>query len=169
TISYLLYASILVHAFQGWLLWRKNAAARGTQYAVKVTRTVNTSSVFSRNMGWLGTVIFIFILIHMYQFWFQMHWGGLGTETYAGQSEPITNLYQVVAATYTSPGFVIFYVIAMAIIAFHLWHGFQSAFQTLGLHHKKYWPLVQAVGRIYAVVVPAAFAIIPIVMYLQSM
>ena len=167
-ISYLLYASILVHAVQGWLLWRKNAAARGTQYAVKVTRTVNTSSVFSRNMGWLGTVIFVFILIHLYQFWFQMHWGELRTETYASHTEPVKNLYEVVAATYTSPGFVLFYLISMVVIAFHLWHGFQSAFQTLGLNHKKYWRLIQVLGRLYAVLIPAAFALIPVVMYLQS-
>lgn len=168
TISYLLYASILLHAIQGWLLWRKNAAARGTQYAVKVTRTVNTSSFASRNMGWLGTVIFVFILIHLYQFWFQMHWGGLTETTHNGATDSVKDLYSVVQLAYTNLGFVIFYVVCMAVIAYHLWHGFQSAFQTLGLNHKKYSPLIRTVGHIYAIVIPLAFALIPVIMYLQQ-
>lgn len=166
TISYLLYASILVHAFQGWLLWRKNAAARETKYAVKVTRTVNTSSFASRSMGWLGTVIFVFILIHLYQFWLQMKLGNLPMATYAG--EEVKDLYTIVSAAYANPLYVAFYVISMVFIAYHLLHGFQSAFQTLGLNHSKYSPLIRTVGRIYAILIPLGFAIIPIVMYLQQ-
>lgn len=166
TVSYLLYASILVHAFQGWLLWRNNSAARETKYAVKVTRTVNTSSFASRNMGWLGTVIFIFILLHLYQFWLQMKLGNLPMANYDG--EQVKDLYTIVAEAYTNPIYVAFYVISMVIIAYHLLHGFQSAFQTLGLNHHKYSPLIRTVGRIYAIVVPLAFAIIPIYMYLMA-
>lgn len=162
-VSYLLYASILVHAIQGWLLWRKNSAARGVNYAVKRTRTVNTSAGASKNMGWLGTIIFVFILIHMYQFWFQMHW------TIEPQADTgLKDLYAVVQVAYTNLGFVIFYVVSMIVIAYHLWHGFQSAFQTLGINHEKYSPFIRALGKIYSVVVPAGFAIIPIVMYLTK-
>lgn len=166
TTSYLLYASILLHAFQGWLLWRKNAAARATKYAVKVTRTVNTSSFASRNMGWLGTVIFIFILIHLYQFWLQMKLGNLPMANYDG--EQVKDLYAIVAEAYANPVYVAFYVISMVVIAYHLLHGFQSAFQSLGLNHHKYSPLIRTVGRIYAILIPLAFAIIPIYMYLMA-
>ncbi|MCB0632348.1 MAG: succinate dehydrogenase, partial [Lewinella sp.] len=112
-VSYLLYASIVVHAIQGWLLWRKNSAARGVNYAVKRTRTVKTSAGASKNMGWLGTIIFVFILIHMYQFWFQMHWG---IEPMAGTD--VKDLYTVVERAYTNLGFVIFYVICMAVVGY---------------------------------------------------
>lgn len=165
TSSYLLYASILLHAIQGFLLWRKNAKARGTNYAVKVTRTVNTNSWASRNMGWLGTVIFIFILIHLYQFWLQMKLGNLPMATYEG--EEVKDLYTIVSAAYANPAYVIFYVASMVFIAYHLLHGFQSAFQTLGLNHNKYSPLIRTVGRIYAIAIPLGFAIIPIAMYFQ--
>lgn len=166
TVSILLYLSILVHAVQGWLLWRKNKVARGGQgYAVKVTRVAGTDSFPARNMGWLGTIIFIFIMIHLYQFWLQMKLDLLPYATYDG--EQVKNLYAPVEAAYSNLGFVIFYVASMVIIALHLDHGFQSAFQTLGLNHKKYTPFIKGVGKAYSILIPLGFALIPIVMYGQ--
>jgi succinate dehydrogenase / fumarate reductase cytochrome b subunit len=55
----------------------------------------------------------------------------------------------------------------MVVIAYHLYHGFQSAFQTLGINHHKYSPLIRTVGKIYAIVIPLAFAFIPVYMYLN--
>jgi succinate dehydrogenase / fumarate reductase cytochrome b subunit len=48
-------------------------------------------------------------------------------------------------------------------------HGFKSAFQTLGLTHKKYTPLIETVGLWFAIIVPAIFALIPLVMFIQSL
>lgn len=164
TVSYLLYLFILIHAIQGWLLMRKNRSARGAQgYAVKKTRAVGTSAFASSRMGALGTVIFVFILIHMYQFWLQMKLDRLPYMAIEGKE--YKDLYYIVSLTYENVGFVIFYVISMIFIAFHLWHGFQSAFQTLGLNHEKYTPAIKFVGKAYAVIVPVGFAIIPIIMY----
>jgi succinate dehydrogenase / fumarate reductase cytochrome b subunit len=63
---------------------------------------------------------------------------------------------------------VILYVLAMAVLAFHLWHGFASAFQTLGINHKRFNPLISGFGKAFAVLVPAAFAIIPIILFLNK-
>lgn len=168
TVSYLLYLSILVHAFQGMLLWRKNRAARGSNpYAVKVTRTVATSSFASRNMAGLGIVIFIFILIHLYQFWLQMKLDYLPYVTYDG--EEYKNLYTPVEAAYSKLYYVIFYVVSMIVIAYHLMHGFWSAFQTLGLDHRKYTPVIKFIGSAYSILIPLGFALIPIVMYIKSL
>ncbi len=166
TVSYLLYASILLHAVQGILLTRRNREARGEhRYAVTHTRS---SERASRSMAWLGIIIFVFIVLHMYQFWFQMHWGGLETVEYANYPHPITDLYTLVEESYESLGFVIFYVVSMAVVGYHLWHGFWSSFQTLGLDHKKYTPLIKWIGAAYSVIIPLLFAIIPIVMYLRG-
>lgn len=163
TVSYLLYASILLHAIQGWLIWRKNKQARGKGYAVKVTRGVKTNVFAAKNMGWLGTIVFVFLLLHLYQFWLQMKLGNLPMATYDGVE--VKDLYAIVAAAYSNIAYVLFYVISMVIIALHLDHGFQSAFQTLGWNHRKYTPLIKTVGRLYAVLVPLGFAIIPLYMY----
>lgn len=162
-ISYTLYASILLHAIQGILIWRKNKAARGNvRYAVNHTRA---SEVSARNMAWLGIVIFVFIVLHMYQFWFQMHWGKLVYMEYEGYTHPVKDLYTLVGETYQSLGFVVFYVFSMIVIAYHLWHGFWSSLQTLGINHRKYNGLITSIGVGYAVLIPALFALIPIWMY----
>ncbi len=167
TVSYLLYVSILVHAVQGWLLWRKNRAARGPKrYKVNAVTTAWSTRSASVRMGALGTIIFVFILIHLYQFWLQMKMDVLPYATIEGKQ--YKDLYYIVSLTYENLGFVIFYVISMVVIAFHLWHGFQSAFQTLGLDHEKYTPVVRFVGRAYAIIIPLGFAIIPIIMYLTK-
>lgn len=167
--SYGLYASILLHAIQGLFLWRKNSQARGSQgYAVKVNRVAGASKASVR-MGAIGTVILIFMGIHLAQFWFQTHWGSEIQEvTYAGWDHPINDLYALVAFTYTNIWMVILYVVSMIFVGFHLWHGFESAFQTLGLSHKKWTPLVRLVGRGLSVLLAAGFGIIPIFMYLNQ-
>ena len=163
TISYLLYASILLHAIQGIMLWQNNKASRGQQrYAVNYVRP---SERASRNMAWIGIIIFIFLLLHMYQFWFQMHWGNLVFVEYDGYSHPVKDLYALVAASYQNSGFVLFYVLSMAVVGYHLWHGFWSAFQTLGLTHRKYSPVIKWIGMAYAIIVPLLFAVIPVAMY----
>lgn len=165
TVSYLLYAFIVLHAVQGILIWQGNKGARGDQrYAVHYARPTERAS---RNMAWLGIIIFIFILLHMYQFWFQMHWGNLVYVEYDAYPHPVKDLYALVARSYENIGFVVFYVISMVVVGYHLWHGFWSAFQTLGLDHSKYTPLIKGLGAIYAIVVPLLFAVIPVAMYLK--
>lgn len=168
TISYLLYISILIHAVQGWLLWRKNRIARGSNdYKVKVTRAVNTNASAAKNMAAMGTIIFIFILLHMYQFWLQMKLGNVNMVTYAGQE--YKDLYTPVVYAFQNPLFVIIYILSMVVIAFHMLHGFQSAFQTLGLNHKKYSPLIRSAGTFLSVIISTGFALIPAIIYGQSL
>ncbi len=168
TVSYLLYFSILLHAIQGWLIWRQNIAARGAAgYAVKVTRGTGTNPRAASNMGWLGTIIFIFIVLHMYQFWLQMKLDLVEYAVYGG--EEVKNLYEPVMNAFTNPIYVILYVLSMGVIGFHLLHGFQSAFQTLGLNHQKYTPLIKSLGWLISIVLSLGFAIIPIVVYGQTM
>lgn len=64
--------------------------------------------------------------------------------------------------------YVILYVVAMAVLAFHLLHGFASAFQSLGINHKRYNKLIKTVGTAFAIIVPALFAIIPVIIYLSK-
>lgn len=62
---------------------------------------------------------------------------------------------------------VILYVISMFVLMFHLWHGFGSAFQSLGVNHRKYNGLIRFAGQAFSIVVPLAFAIIPVMIYLN--
>ncbi len=162
---------ILLHAVLGTFLWWKNRAARGAQgYAVTVTRATETSPFFAKYMWAFGVVILVFIIVHLVQFWAMMHYGeiGYGIDMVNIEGKEVRNLYALVSNTFLNPGFVVFYVVSMIVIAFHLWHGFQSAFQTMGLKHPKYSPIIKFIGAAYSVLVPLGFAVIPIVFYLRN-
>ena len=162
TVSYLNYTFILVHIIWAILLTSRNRAARGSEgYAV----SKNSSPWTSRNMGILGTFILIFLVIHLKGFWAEMHWGKMPMATYEG--EEYKDLYKVVDLAYSNIYYVGIYVFSMAVLAFHLWHGFASAFQTLGLNHLKYNPVIKFVGSAFAIIVPGLFALIPIWMFLK--
>lgn len=78
----------------------------------------------------------------------------------------VKDLYKVVAYAFQNIGLVIFYVIAMFALAFHLVHGFQSAFQSLGLRHAKYTPLIQGIGVwVFGILIPIGYAAMPLYFY----
>jgi succinate dehydrogenase / fumarate reductase cytochrome b subunit len=81
--------------------------------------------------------------------------------------EEYGNLQAVVTYWFSKGWYVGLYVFCMIALGFHLWHGFASAFQTLGFKHQKYNPIISFVGKAFAIVVPALFAWIPIAMYFQ--
>ncbi|MCB9283387.1 MAG: succinate dehydrogenase cytochrome b subunit [Lewinellaceae bacterium] len=163
-IAYLLYAFILLHAIQGIALWVQNRRARGGQgYAVKVTRTTNTNSFASRNMAFLGLLILVFLGIHMGDFWWKVKFGTTPMVTYEG--EDYQNLYALVESSFRIGWIVALYVLSMVGLFFHLLHGFQSAFQTLGINHKKYTPVIRFLGWVYSIIVPLLFASMPIYYY----
>jgi len=162
TVSWGLYILILLHAIQGMYIWRKNKSARNGSYAVK---SRSTSTFASRNMAWLGIIVFVFLILHMWQFWFQMKIGTLDLIEYTGHENAVKDLYTPVAVAFSKWWFVLFYVFSMLVVGFHLFHGFQSSFQTLGLSHKRFSNLIKVFGVIYSIVVPLGFAIIPLYFY----
>ncbi len=165
TASFILYAAILVHIIWSILLTAKNRKARPVKYSYEKAST--NSTWMSRNMGVLGTFILIFLVIHLKSFWFEMHWGGIPTKTYEGAE--VKDLYTVVVAAFSQAWYVAIYLVSMALLGFHLLHGFQSAFQTLGLYHKKYTPFIKTVGVLYSISIPLLFAVQPIYIFINSL
>lgn len=165
TISYGLYLFILLHAIQGILIWKKNRESRGTNYAVKVTRTVNTNGFAAKNMMYLGLLILAFLLLHMGDFWWATKSANLPSETYEGSSQAYLDLYIKVYVSFKQLWVVIAYLLGLTALFFHLLHGFQSAFQTLGLNHKKYTPWIKTIGMAYSILIPLGYAILPLYFY----
>jgi succinate dehydrogenase / fumarate reductase cytochrome b subunit len=170
TVSKLNFLFIILHVIYSIWLTRTNAAARPVAYAGKAKEVQSQWS--SRNMGILGTLILLFLIVHLKSFWYEFKFGAglpmITAGTYDGLNLDILDAYSVVATAYASPIYVAIYLIGMTVLAFHLYHGFQSAFQTLGLGFSKYKKLIQTVGVIYSILIPVLFAIIPVVMYLQQ-
>lgn len=159
-IEVVLFTAILIHIWQAIQLTRQNAQARPVAYSV--SKVNETSSWFSRNMGFTGSMIFFFTIVHLYNFFLPYRItgeiGGEAAETVA----------QEVAEAMSNPGYALLYVVAVGFLSFHLNHGFQSAFQTLGVNNKKYAPLLKIFGSFFAfIVVGLGFASFPILFYLS--
>ena len=193
-VSYLLYASVIVHVIYAITLSMKNKAARPIGYA-KYDGQAN-SKWNSRNMGILGTVILVFLATHMSNFWWKFHndevpYIEYRTDLATGQTtarelqasefhdyqETVENnvqilkardLYKQVDFAFKNVASVALYVIAMAALAFHLIHGFQSAFQTLGFNHRRYIGIIRAIGVwVFGVLIPIGFAIMPLFFFFK--
>ena len=160
-LSYLTYFSILIHVIYSIILTRLNLKSRPIVYAYSGD-TQNTIWA-SKNMGILGTFILIFLVIHLKSFWYEMHWGEIGHDEKLNK-----DLYTIVIEAYKELWYVILYVVSMVLLGFHLSHGFSSAFQTLGLNHRKYTFLIKGFGKIFCIIVPGLFAFIPIYLYLKN-
>ncbi|RYG42152.1 MAG: succinate dehydrogenase cytochrome b subunit, partial [Chitinophagaceae bacterium] len=219
-LSYLTYLSILFHTVDGILLTVQNAKARPVGYVRNNPSKNSTWS--SRNMGILGTLILIFIVTHMMNFWAVMHFDNkMPLETFfvenpmggkqefyvtqtpgeyipkdqvaaskkeaEAQRKPLfikdrtefmyvqadvkkadgyKDLYKVTVAFFKDEKFgliaTVLYVLAMVALGFHLYHGFASAFQSLGANHPKYSPAISKFGIAFSIIVPLLFAIIPV-------
>ncbi len=165
-LSYLTYASVLFHVVDGIVLSIQNKKARSSRYVMEKGRA--NSKWSSRNMGVLGTIILLFMVSHMQSFWYKMHFGAMPVHN------GIKDLYTVVLEFFSptnSVGIfaVIGYVLAQAALAFHLSHGFQSGFQSLGLNHVKYNGVIEKAGFAFAIVVPTLFATIPVFLYVSQL
>jgi succinate dehydrogenase / fumarate reductase cytochrome b subunit len=71
----------------------------------------------------------------------------------------------LVIAKFKMMPFVLLYIVCFFILGFHLFHAFQSAFQTLGLDHSRYTPVIKATGMIYALIIIVGYSLIPLVVY----
>lgn len=156
-----LFGGFLFHIIDGIILIRKNRKSRPVQYAVSNKSEV--TSWTSKLMGPFGIIILVFLIVHMYDFFRFKYFSPVadmpGTD--------ISDLASLVYIKFQSVGYVAFYVIAMAVVGFHLYHGFQSAFQTLGVNHVKYSPIIKGLGVLYSIVVPLGMALIPIIIYIN--
>jgi succinate dehydrogenase / fumarate reductase cytochrome b subunit len=158
-MEYVLFLGLVLHCLQALFLTLQNNKARPVKYAVNNGKA--NSKWYSRSMGLLGTLLLIFLIIHLGNFWVKSRFTGLpGVDSNGNE-----NLYLVMQETFSNIWFVSLYVLAQISLAYHLMHGFQSAFQTLGLNHPKYTPVIKAVGLWFSILISLLFAAMPLAMY----
>ena len=168
-----LFVFLLLHIVQGLMLWGQNTKARPIKYAQNDAKT--NSKWYSRSMGLLGTLILLFLVLHLYHFWTPSRFGGMmgvhelqqtTLNDYNGQE--VHNLYAEMLVVFQGNlGVVIIYVLGVISLFWHLLHGFQSAFQTFGINHKKYTPIIKVLGVAYSLVICLLFAAMPISIFLE--
>ena len=142
----------LIHIVVGVFLFFENLSARPTNYGMY--RNPGGRTLGSNTMPYTGVLILAFVVVHLLKF------------TFADKSG--TTIFQLMAATFANPWYVILYVAAMVIVALHISHGFWSLFQTFGVNHPRYMPLIMTLGLVATFVFGIGFASLPVYLYLIS-
>ena len=161
-LSALTYSSIILHTVLTLFLAFQSSNARDIKY---LQSSGNANSTWgSKNMAVLGTLILVFIVIHMKSFWYEMHFGVIGLDPWGNK-----DLHTVTVTAFNELWYVLFYVLSMVVLAIHLKHGVESVFQTLGIKTRRYVSLIHKAAYGFALIVPAAFASIPIYLYVTQL
>ncbi len=165
-----LFLGIIVHLVQGYILNIQNQKRRAVGYAVDYGN--RGSKWYSRSMGLLGTLLLLFLIMHVYHFWTPSRFGGmwnvqpLSEVTYPGTAIEYHDLYAEMLNVFQNPIVVVLYVIGCISLAYHLMHGFESSFRTIGVHNNRYLTMIRNTGRVFSIIVSLAFAMMPVSMYL---
>lgn len=141
-----LLAFAILHVAVGLILFYQNFISRPERYAVN--KDGGGRTIGSRTMPYSGLIILAFVIFHLKNFHFIDKSG--------------TTIYDVVTQAFADPVYVLLYVLAMVVVAFHVSHGFWSAFQTLGINHPKYMPLIKGASIAFSLVVGLGFGFLPI-------
>lgn len=153
-----LFAGLIMHTIQGLLLWKQNRSARPVGYYSNKPDKSNTW--YSRSMGILGTVILLFLIMHISHFF-------VGSKIALYSGDRPHNLYEEMQEVFGKLWIVLLYMVGLVSLFWHLLHGFQSAFQTFGLNHKKYFPIIKAAGAGYSLIITLLFALMPLAVYFK--
>ncbi|NCC72433.1 MAG: succinate dehydrogenase cytochrome b subunit [Sphingobacteriia bacterium] len=160
----ILIAGFITHIFIGVVLQLKNWRSRPQHYKVKSNSQL---SFFSKYMIHTGVLIFIFMSLHILDFYYKAKFTDVipminvdGTEYH--------DLGFLIIEKFKSLKYLIIYLVAFVFLGFHLNHAFQSAFQSLGLNHSKYTPFIKKLGLIVSIVLPLGFTILPLVIYFSN-
>lgn len=157
TMEVVLFIGLILHIYQALMLTLQNNKARTFKYAVNDAKA--NSKWYSRSMGLLGTLILMFLIIHLKHFWVVSRF----TDEITGGH---TTLFNKMQEAFSSVWVVIIYDLAMISLAYHLIHGFYSAFQTLGLNNRKYTPLIQKTGMAFSIIICFVFAMMPLAIHI---
>ncbi|MFD0933159.1 succinate dehydrogenase cytochrome b subunit [Psychroflexus salinarum] len=160
-ISYLLYASILVHTIDSIYLSIKAKKAKGSSYARD--KRNRASKWYSRQMMLLGTIVFAFLVIHFKDFWFPYKFGSINSDANGNR-----DLYSLVVISFQELWYVILYAVAILALGFHLLHGFFSAFRTIGLYNPRYNRIIKMIGVFFSAAITLGYFVIPFYIYLNA-
>ncbi len=162
-VAYLLYLSILLHVIYAILVTFRNRSAKPDKYAIN--KTEDNSSWASQNMGLLGILLLLFLIVHLANFWARIKLG-MGASVGLDAAGNV-DVYEVTSSLFHNGFYVLFYSLLMIPLGFHLNHGLKSAFKTLGFYHRKGLKVLARVSVIYASILSVGFGIIPLIVYFK--
>jgi len=161
-IAYVLYATLIIHILDALLITLENRKSNGQ--GLKVDKRGVNSSWFSRNMGILGVIILLFLILHFKDYWYMYKFGNIPVDEKGNK-----DIFLIVHESFKQGWYVAIYIVAFIALGFHLDHGIWSAFRTLGVYNKWYIKLTKYIGITFAILMSLGFAIIPAIIYLKNL
>jgi succinate dehydrogenase / fumarate reductase, cytochrome b subunit len=160
-----LFAGFILHIVQGYAVEAKNRSRRKLDYKIDLGN--RGSKWYSRSMAILGSLVLIFLVVHIAHFWWPARiTGNLEEVSYPARGVvDIHNSYLRMYEVFQNPLVVILYLVGVLALTYHLFHGFHSAFRSLGVHNRKYLSLLENLGYWFTIIVCVLFALMPISMY----
>ena len=156
-----LVVGFLAHIIDAIILTRANKKAQPVKYAINK----NKSTWYSRNMGLTGTIILVFLILHLQSFWYEYKFGEV-LMTVDSNGHEIKDMFTIVKTAFSEWWYSAIYILAMILLGSHLNHGFQSAFQSVGLRHKKYTPIIKMLGTGFSISITIGFISFPIYFFI---
>jgi succinate dehydrogenase / fumarate reductase cytochrome b subunit len=160
-----LFAGFIVHIIQGYVVDLKNRSKRQKGYRIRLGN--RGSTWMSRNMAILGTLIFLYLVVHVSQFWVPSRITQNIEPFKLRDGSEIHDLFKLMFVTFQQGWVVILYLVGVIALCFHLLHGFHASFRSMGVYNKKYLGMLKVLGYGFSVVVCVLFALMPISMYFQ--
>ena len=156
----ILALGFILHIFYASFITLKNQMARPQKYKVA---TKTKTSWASKNMYILGGLIFVFLVIHLANFFWKIKFGTVAAISYDGGQTELHDVYGLVAGLFKGWWWYdVLYIVGAIFLFLHLTHGFWSVFQTIGWDNDKWIYRLKVIGYIYAVIIAGGFAFIPL-------
>ena len=153
-----LAALVVIHIIYAFWLTMQNRKARGNN-RYDVTSKPDKVEWASQNMLVLGIIVVLGMVLHLYNFWYNMMFAELMGDPYMGGLHA-TDGYGYIVKTFSCPVYTVLYIIWLAALWFHLTHGFWSATQTLGWNGKVWFNRWKCIGNIYTTIVILMFLVV---------
>jgi succinate dehydrogenase / fumarate reductase cytochrome b subunit len=161
-VSIFLYATIVVHIINSLVITIENYRSSGKSLE-KDSRGIS-STWYSRNMGILGFIIMLFLILHLRDYWYVYKFGELPLDANGNK-----DIFAIVHQSFQQGWYVILYVIGFIALGFHLSHGVWSAFRTLGVYNRWYIKASKYLSFAFAIILCLAYAIIPVIIYFKNL
>ena len=165
--EYGLIIFFLLHVITATLVWWDKQMARPVNYNKTADAGPTTKKTLSSTtMIYTGVLIFIFAILHLITF----KYGPSVSDGYKTIVDGVEmrDLYRLSIEVFHRPGYVIWYVIANALLGLHLRHGFWSAFQSLGLNHPIWTKIMYRLGIVVAFIMGFGFVVIPLYIFFKG-